>query len=56
MIGAEAGLVAGFVAYGIPADRALAIALLYRFLTYWLPLLPGFVAFVIVQRRLQLVR
>jgi glycosyltransferase 2 family protein len=56
VVGAEAGLVAGFAAYGLPADKALAVALLYRFLTYWLPLVPGCVAFVVAQRRLQLIR
>jgi uncharacterized membrane protein YbhN (UPF0104 family) len=44
--GVEAGLVAGAVAYGIDASVALAGALLYRLLTYWLPLVPGFILFM----------
>jgi uncharacterized membrane protein YbhN (UPF0104 family) len=51
LVGVEAGLVAGFVAYGVAADTALAIALLYRLITYWLPLIPGFIAFRIVQHK-----
>ena len=44
--GVEAGLVAGSLAYGYGASLALAAALLYRLLTYWLPLLPGFALFM----------
>jgi uncharacterized protein (TIRG00374 family) len=50
LIGAEAGLTGGLIAYGVPADMALATALLYRFLTYWLPLLPGFITFVRIRK------
>jgi uncharacterized protein (TIRG00374 family) len=51
LVGVEAGLVAGFIAYGVDTDTALAVALLYRLITYWLPLIPGFIAFRMVQRR-----
>lgn len=51
LVGVEAGLAAGFIAYGVESDTALAIALLYRLVTYWLPLLPGFIAFRVVQHR-----
>jgi glycosyltransferase 2 family protein len=51
LVGAEAGLVGGLVAYGVDAPQALAGVLLYRFLTYWLPLLPGFVLFLAIRRR-----
>lgn len=44
--GVEAGLVAGTVAYGHTAALALAAALLYRLLTYWVPLVPGFILFM----------
>jgi uncharacterized protein (TIRG00374 family) len=50
LVGAEAGLTGGLIAYGASADSALAAALLYRFLTYWLPLLPGFITFVKIRR------
>lgn len=49
--GFEAGLAAGFVAYGIDASPALAVALLYRLVSYWLPLLAGGLAFIVCQRR-----
>lgn len=49
--GAEAALVAGQVAYGVDAPVALAGVLLYRLLTYWLPLVPGFIAFMRIRGR-----
>jgi uncharacterized membrane protein YbhN (UPF0104 family) len=49
--GFEAGLTAGIAAYHIASPTALAIALLYRLVSYWLPLLPGVAALVISQRR-----
>lgn len=50
LVGVEAGLAAGFVAYGVPADTALAAALAYRLVTYWFPLMPGAVAFGLARR------
>jgi uncharacterized membrane protein YbhN (UPF0104 family) len=49
--GFEAGLVAGFVAYHVDSATALAIALLYRFISYWLALAVGALAFVVSQRQ-----
>ncbi len=49
--GFEAGLAAGFVAYGISPAPALAIALLYRLISYWLPLLVGAAAFAFCESR-----
>ncbi len=49
--GFEAGLAAGFVAYGIDAGPALAAALLYRLVSYWLPLVAGLPAFIVCQHR-----
>lgn len=49
--GFEAGLVAGFAAYDVTAGAALAIALLYRLISYWLTLVAGGVAFGLAQRR-----
>lgn len=54
LVGAEAGLFAGFVAYGVPSAPAGAAVLLYRLLSYWLPLLPGAVALA-AARKLKLV-
>lgn len=49
--GFEAGLTAGFVAYHVPAPAALASALLYRLVSYWLPLVFGAAAFVVSRRQ-----
>ncbi len=54
LVGAEAGLVAGLIGFGIEAPSALAVTLLYRLVTYWLMLMPGLLATVIVERRLKL--
>jgi uncharacterized protein (TIRG00374 family) len=51
LIGIEAGLIAGFVAFGISSPKALAIVLTYRFISYWLPILPGFVALIYAKKR-----
>lgn len=49
--GAEAGLVGGLVLYGLSSSDALAVALLYRLLTYWLALVAGAGALVWIERR-----
>jgi uncharacterized membrane protein YbhN (UPF0104 family) len=49
--GYEAALVAGFVAYHVDTPTALAVALLYRLISYWLALAAGAAAFVFSQRR-----
>lgn len=47
----EAALVAGLSAVGVPATIALPAALLYRTVTFWLPTVPGWMAFQWLQRR-----
>jgi len=49
--GYEAAIVAGFVAYHIDSSAALAIALLYRLISYWGALAVGAASFVISQKR-----
>ena len=49
--GVEAGLVAGLVAYHVSSADALAIALMYRLVSYWLALIVGAGAFVVAERR-----
>lgn len=49
--GFEAGLAAAFVASGIDGATALAVALLYRLISYWLPLAVGGVTFLVIQRQ-----
>ncbi len=48
--GVEAGLLAGLLAFGAASSYALAGVLLYRLLTYWLPIIPGSIAFRFVMR------
>lgn len=45
--GAEAALVAGLVSFGVHGGPALAIALIFRFITYWLAIIVGAIAFVL---------
>lgn len=49
--GAEAALYAGFVALGVDSTAALSATLVYRFFTYWLPILPGYLSFQYLQNR-----
>jgi uncharacterized membrane protein YbhN (UPF0104 family) len=43
----EAGMIATLTVFGVPVEDALTATLIYRGLTLWLPLLPGF---LIIQR------
>ena len=47
---AEAGLVAGLTAAGVPTDVAVAAALTHRLLTFWLPPVPGWFAIRALER------
>jgi uncharacterized protein (TIRG00374 family) len=40
----EVTLSAGLIAIGVPSAAVVAAVLIYRLLTFWLPLVPGFVA------------
>jgi uncharacterized protein (TIRG00374 family) len=44
VVGAEAALAATLAQFGVAADIALAIAFVYRFVIFWLPLVPGYIA------------
>ena len=46
----EATLVAGLTSAGMRSDNALGAVLLFRLATFWLPLLPGWFAFTVLQR------
>jgi undecaprenyl-diphosphatase len=46
----EAALVAGLTAIGAAAGPAVAGVLAFRLLTFWLPILPGWLAFAWLQR------
>lgn len=45
LFGSEAGITAVLMSYDVAAGTALAVALSYRLVSYWLPLLPGAFAF-----------
>jgi undecaprenyl-diphosphatase len=47
----EAALIGGLTAAGLPAEQALPAVFLYRLATFWVPVLPGWGAFSILQRR-----
>jgi undecaprenyl-diphosphatase len=47
----EAALVAGFTAIGMEPAIAVAAVLSYRVATFWLPILPGWIAFHLLERR-----
>jgi uncharacterized protein (TIRG00374 family) len=49
--GVEAGLVAAMVSFGVNSSQALSVALVYRLITYWLPIIPGALALQTVTRR-----
>jgi uncharacterized membrane protein YbhN (UPF0104 family) len=47
----EAALVAGLTGVGMEPSIAVAAVLSYRLLTYWLPVLPGWLSFHYLERR-----
>jgi undecaprenyl-diphosphatase len=47
----EAALIAGLTAVGLERDVAVPAVFLYRIATFWLPIVPGWIAFVLLQRR-----
>jgi uncharacterized membrane protein YbhN (UPF0104 family) len=51
LIGVEAGMFTGFVAYNAASGPALASIVLYRLFTYLLPILPGALAFWLARRQ-----
>lgn len=49
--GVEAVLAAGLTAAGVPSAVAATSVLVFRLLTWWLPVIPGWFAFTALQRR-----
>jgi glycosyltransferase 2 family protein len=47
----EAALVAGLTGVGMESGPAVSTVLTYRLVTYWLPVLPGWLAWHVLQRR-----
>ena len=46
----EATLIAGLTSAGMASTTAVAAVILFRLATFWIPLLPGWGAFVVLQR------
>lgn len=47
----EAALIAGLTVVGVPTEHAVPAVLVYRLATFWLPVLPGWLAFTVLARR-----
>ena len=47
----EAALIAGLTAVGVSREEAVPAVFLFRIATFWLPVLPGWLMFVVLQRR-----
>jgi glycosyltransferase 2 family protein len=47
----EAALIAGLTTVGVDRDVAVPAVFLFRIVTFWLPILPGWLTFVLLQRR-----
>ena len=47
----EAALIAGLTAVGIDSEEAVPAVFLYRIVTFWLPIVPGWLMFAFLQRR-----
>lgn len=47
----EAALVAGLTALGLASAVAVPAVFLYRLATFWIPVLPGWAGFTVLQRR-----
>jgi uncharacterized protein (TIRG00374 family) len=48
--GVESGMVGAYVAFGVGFDLALVAVLVYRAFTFWLPLVPGVIAYIGLRR------
>ena len=46
----EAATIAGLTGIGIPSGPAVSAVLIYRLATYWLPVLPGWYSWRLLQR------
>jgi uncharacterized protein (TIRG00374 family) len=48
--GVEGGMIGAFAAFGVDSGLAVVAVLVYRAFTFWLPLLPGVVAYFGLRR------
>jgi undecaprenyl-diphosphatase len=47
---AEAAYIGGMTAIGVPSDKAIAATLLFRLVTFWMPIIPGWFSWNWLQR------
>jgi hypothetical protein len=50
--GVEGGMIGSFLAFGVNGSLAVLAVLAYRTISYWLPTIPGAVAYVRLRRRI----
>jgi uncharacterized membrane protein YbhN (UPF0104 family) len=48
--GVEGGMIGAFVAFNVPAGRAVVAVLAYRAISFWLPTLPGIAGYIALRR------
>jgi uncharacterized protein (TIRG00374 family) len=51
--GVEGGMIGAFAAFDVPAGLAVVAVLVYRAFTFWLPLVPGIVAYFQLRRTVE---
>ena len=51
--GVEGGMIAAFIAFGVSAHLAVLAVLAYRTISYWLPTIPGAIAYWHLRRELK---
>ncbi len=51
--GVEGGLIGALIAFGVPGSLAIVAVLTYRAFSFWLPTIPGAVAYVQLRRTVQ---
>jgi uncharacterized protein (TIRG00374 family) len=51
--GVEGGLIGAYAAFGVDSGLAVVAVLVYRAFTFWLPLLPGVIAFLRLRRTVE---
>jgi uncharacterized membrane protein YbhN (UPF0104 family) len=51
--GVEGGMIASFVAFGVDGGLAVVAVLAYRAFTFWLPLIPGVIAYFQLRRTVE---
>ena len=51
--GVEGGMIGSFAAFGVDAGLAVVAVLVFRAFTFWLPLIPGVIAFFRLRARVE---